>query len=120
MAATIPAAAIPTAAAPGIPTATAANDVTAAFNSHQNEADHIRNSDVNAFTKASNLCAEDSCIDKDHHSIQYTDDTFEADLLWSLQHNPNVFTSAKSTVMPSLVARSRLAQFTGHLETRPR
>lgn len=39
-----------------------ANAVTSAFNSHQNQADHIANSDVNAFTTANNVNANNNCV----------------------------------------------------------
>jgi hypothetical protein len=39
-----------------------ANTFNTAFNSHQNEADHIANSDVNAFTTANNVCADNHCV----------------------------------------------------------
>ncbi|KAI8055421.1 hypothetical protein BDF22DRAFT_677073 [Syncephalis plumigaleata] len=43
--------------------------VTTAFNSHQNEADHIANSDVDAFTTANNVCANDNFVNSDYHSV---------------------------------------------------
>jgi hypothetical protein len=39
-----------------------ANAVTSTFNSHQNQADHIANSDVNAFTTANNVNANNNCV----------------------------------------------------------
>ncbi|KAI8057807.1 hypothetical protein BDF22DRAFT_651968 [Syncephalis plumigaleata] len=46
-----------------------ANAVTSAFSSHQNQADHIANSDVNAFTTASNLNANNNCVSNANHNV---------------------------------------------------
>ncbi|KAI9595106.1 hypothetical protein BDF19DRAFT_442227 [Syncephalis fuscata] len=46
-----------------------ANAVTSAFNSHQNEADHIANSDVNAYTTANNVCADNNYVNSANHNI---------------------------------------------------
>jgi hypothetical protein len=45
------------------------NAVTSAFNSHQNEVDHIANSDVNAFTTANNVCANNNFVKSDNHNV---------------------------------------------------
>lgn len=46
-----------------------ANAVTNAFNSHQHEADHIANSDVNAFTTANSMCANNDFVNSDNHNV---------------------------------------------------
>ncbi|KAI9594430.1 hypothetical protein BDF19DRAFT_444799 [Syncephalis fuscata] len=46
-----------------------ANTFTNAFNSHQNEADHIANSDVNAYTTANNVCADNNYVNSANHNF---------------------------------------------------